>query len=95
MSIHRKAYCDHPPCSSSTTLLRDEHVIAPKWIIANIADINGEWYDDSPVHALHFCSDPCYRAYLTTQPGRETEMDQAWKDMVIDFAIDESRGRAS
>ena len=88
MSIKLKAYCDNPTCPASTTLIQGDQVVAPRWIIANIADIDGEWYDDSPVHAMHFCGHECYAGYVdNTHDPNQSVM---WQDMLNDFAVDES-----
>lgn len=88
MSIKLKAYCDSPTCTVSTSLIHDDQVVAPRWVIANLADIDGEWYDNSPVHAMHFCGHDCYSSYVdnTADPDQST----LWQDMLDDFAVDES-----
>lgn len=96
MSISTRAYCENTPCTSTTTLLDRREVLAPHWIVANIADVNGEWCDDSPVHARHFCSDQCYREYVDQARAAEEDTDQAWRDIDADFRFEDSRlnGRA-
>lgn len=88
MTISLKAYCDNPPCTASTTHLRDDHVVAPYWVTANLADINGEWYTGSPAHAMHFCSQACLTAFLTVP---EMEVVKAFKELTVEFTVDESR----
>jgi hypothetical protein len=91
VTINTRAYCEAPGCHSHTTLLRDNTVIAPQWITANIADTSGEWYQGSPAHARHFCSHQCLAKFLDASVAPWSRTYDSLAEMNAEFRADESR----
>ena len=91
MTINTRAYCEAPGCHSHTTLLRDNTVIAPNWVTANAADVDGQWHQGSPAHARHFCSYQCLTKFLDGKDRHQSHARSAWMEMDAEFRADESR----